>query len=63
VSIRNEGSVLGARGPGHETSSASVRPSFRIDSAIEPKMLWSPVHGRPMQCALARTVSSAWTNG
>jgi len=54
---------LGARGPGHETSSASVRPSFRIESTIEPKMLWSPVHGRPMQCALARIVSSAWTNG
>jgi hypothetical protein len=61
--MRNDGSVAGGFGAFQGTSKASVRPASRSTSCIVLKMLWSPVHGSPMQCARPRVVSSACTNG
>jgi hypothetical protein len=61
--MRNEGSVGGWPGPFHGTAIRSVRPRSASVSFIVLKMVCSPVHGRPMQCATPRTVSSACTNG
>jgi hypothetical protein len=63
VSIRNDGSVGGAPCPFQGTAIASVRPRSASVSFIVPKIVCSPVHGSPMQCATPRTVSSACTNG
>jgi hypothetical protein len=63
VSIRNDGSVAGREPLVHGTAATSVRPPSCSVSFIVVKMLWLPVHGRPMQCATPRTVSSACTNG